>query len=366
MFESILYGPKPWCFGHLFLEGGSRNLRSDQPEHQLETWETTTRGPKLSSSAVVGCLMNISDYRRMSDGRLLLLVHAMERFVVTDIQQRLPYSIVTAQMLPDAEEMDPHLEFGTNIREEDLTQVRAMAIEESVRFHDYEYDVDHVLPVPDRPDLAVSDIMGSAIAKVLPYCPFSKTLEPPVPRLESFLPAAASDGDHDAAATSPPSDPLQSLEYRLLCRGIFQTPLIDPEFTQRQDLTTGQLEYELWLAINNFLITTRMPVSPIFLGLLPPQPEQDWPASFVLPQIVADLCELDSLDHDFVQVSADYPAHRRQRRLSFSAAHLLETNGDVAQELRPLLLATPSTKQRLRMVLERLDQWQQTKWGKFQ
>jgi hypothetical protein len=305
----------------------------------------------------------------MSDGRLLLLVHAMERFVVTTIEQRLPYSIVTGQMLPDAEEMDPHLEFHPNIREEDLTQVRAMAIEESVRFHDYEYDVDHVLGVPDRPDLAVSDIMGSAIAKVLPYCPFSKTLKPPLPRLESSIfPPTNDDTAAATSSSSSPSDPLPSLEYRLLCQGIFQMPLIDPEFTQRQDLTTDQLEYELWLAINNFLITTRMPVSPIFLGLLPPK--KDWPASFVLNQLVSDLkCQLDKvngLDHDFVQVSADYPAHRRQRRLSFSAAHLLETNGDVAQELRPLLLATPSTKQRLRMVLERLDQWQQNQWGAFQ
>jgi hypothetical protein len=79
---------------------------------------------------------------------------------VTDIQQRLPYSIVQAQMLPDAEEMDPHLEFGTHFREEDLTQVRAMAIEESVRFHAYEYDVEHVLPVPDRPACSGSTRFG--------------------------------------------------------------------------------------------------------------------------------------------------------------------------------------------------------------
>jgi hypothetical protein len=79
--------------------------------------------------------------------------------------------------------------------------------------------------------LTVSDIKGSAIAKVLPYCPFSKTLEPLVPWLESSLPQTESDNDHNTTAMSAPSSPLiPSLEYSLLGRGIFQTPLIDPEF----------------------------------------------------------------------------------------------------------------------------------------
>jgi hypothetical protein len=87
------------------------------------------------------------------------------------------------------------------------------------------------LPVLGQPDLAISDIMGSAIAKVLPYCPFSKTLEPPVPWLESPLPQTESDNDHNTAAMLAPSNPLiPSLEYCLLGGGMFQTPLIDPEF----------------------------------------------------------------------------------------------------------------------------------------
>jgi hypothetical protein len=87
---------------------------------------------------------------------------------------------------------------------------------------------------------------------------------------------------------------------------------------------------------------------------------------FALKQIVSELASIDSVDHDFVQVSPDYPVHRRQRRLSYSAAHLLEANSDVANELRPKLLAIPTTRQRLRMVLEKFDQWQERKWGEFQ
>jgi len=336
--------------------------------------------------------MNISDYRRLADGRLLLLVHAMERFVVTRVQQKLPYSIVTAQILPDAEEIDPAVDFGLTFSENDLAVPRALAVQESVRFHAYEYDRDHVLPVDDRSDLQVSDITGSAIARVLPYCPFSKTLEPPIPTYNQALPETPPTTN---TAISNKSEALPSLEYRLLSRGVYQTPLIDPEFPQRINLSSDELEYQLWLAINNFLIQTRTPVSPVLLGLLPvhldiwptsipsiPLPisasgssrsnnstEIDWniPSKpFALKQIVSDLASLDSVEHDFVQVSPDYPPHRRQRRLSYSAAHLLESNSDIANELRPKLLAIPSTRQRLRMVLEKFDLWQESKWGEFQ
>lgn len=388
MFEKILYGPKPWCFGHLYLKDGSRNLKTENPRLQLETWQSS---PKDAESAVLGCLMNISDYRRLADGRLLLLVHAMERFVVTKVQQRLPYSIVEAQILPDAEEIDPAVDFGLDFSELDLAVPRALAVQESVRYHAYEYDRDHVLPLQDRPDMTVSDIAGRDIARVLPYCPFSKTLEPPIPNYNQELPTLPS----EQQVCTENGDLLPSLEYRLLCQGVYQTPLADPEYPQRHDLSADELEYELWLAINNFLIQSRTPVSPVLLGLLPLHLDI-WPDTvpvmakatamtfqgggqnstmdsntssskpFALKQIVADLAALDSMDHDFVQVSGDYPPHRRQRRLSYSAAHLLESNADVANELRPKLLAIPSTRQRLRMVLEKFDLWQEAKWGEFQ
>lgn len=348
MFESILYKPPPWCFGHLFLEGGSRNLRSTDPKHQLATWQNGTgvladdvaSPPSSSSSAVLGALMHIKDYRRMADGRLLLLVHAMERFVVTDVHQHLPYSIADAQILPDAEEVDPHLDFydGT-VPEEELRPARAMAVQESVRFHAYEYDQFHCLHVPAGPDVTVSDISHAAIAKVLPYCPFSKTLEPPTPE----PPLAVSPTtvvDVQGRASRAKQNGIQSnnnnndedsssLEYMLLRRGILQVPPADPEYIyyKQPNMATDELEYQLWLALNHFLVTTKKPVSPILLGLLPPKgsahDSRPWPDDFVLDGIAASIGDAD-IDHDFVPVSPDYPAHRRQRRLSFSAAYLLE------------------------------------------
>jgi hypothetical protein len=492
MFESILYKPQPWCFGHLYLEGGSKNLLrgenlkrdnssnrggvkskknknkgggSDDDDFQL-TYDSVTnkesaegdhkfrlrtwRGGSStmirddtddylsSSSAVIGCLMHIADYRRMADGRLLLLVHAMERFVVTDIVQRLPYSVVDAQILPDVEEVDRFSNLqGIGYEGSDdpssmllssaeivMASARAMAVQESVRYHSYEYDqahsLQHIRPsrrtqerdVDGRGELHLSDISHAAIAKVLPFTPFSKTVESPKARTleqyQQFLQqqreeeelaarATTSDGDGDDKTSKSPASPTPtnmitvcnphapSLERSLLHKGIYQIPPSDPSFNYGT-ATVNELEFQLWLALNHFLITTRRPVSPILLSLLPP--DQKWPNDFRLHKVATEISELQTLDHDYIPVSPDYPAYRRQRRVSFSAAYLLEQaptlppspgagtfvegdkrptkSFDRAQSLRALLLSIPSTRHRLRVVLERFLQWQQNEWGSWQ
>merc|ERR1711957_1009591 len=52
MFRTLLAGPKPWIFGHLYLEGGTKNLNSK--EYSL--------GDKNSKAARVGTLMRVCDY----------------------------------------------------------------------------------------------------------------------------------------------------------------------------------------------------------------------------------------------------------------------------------------------------------------
>ena len=357
MFEKILYGPKPWCFGHLYLEGGSKNLKATP----LSTWQNSTEKER---SAVLGSLMKISDYRRMADGKLLLLVHAMERFVVADVVQQLPYSIANVQILPDIEEIDPDVESVLGKSEEEIRVARAMAFEESIRFHDYEYDPEHVLPMPDHATLEASQVLGSAIAKVLPYCPFSKTLEPPADRLPASLtPQGDAFRDHCSAVAAT------VLEYTLLSKQVLNEPISHPLSLRRgQNLTSDELEYELWLAINDFLVMTKTPVSPILLGLLPPEDtfQTPWPSTFLLSSINKDLANLKGkVEHDFVPVSPLYPSYRRQRRLSYSAAYLLE-NTVLDDGIRQILLEAPTTKGRLRLVLERFDLLLSQRLGEFQ
>ena len=87
MFETILHQPPPWYVGHLYLPGCSQNLKSKNPKYKLTSWEAVsssqqqeqewTTNNSADESAVVGTILRIADFRRMVDGRLLLLVQAM-------------------------------------------------------------------------------------------------------------------------------------------------------------------------------------------------------------------------------------------------------------------------------------------------
>lgn len=100
MFETILHQSPPWYVGHLYLPEGSRNIKSKNQKLALCSWDKRVvvnhdnnnnnddddaqraKNSNLSTnqedeSAVVGTILRITDYRRMVDGRLLLLVQAM-------------------------------------------------------------------------------------------------------------------------------------------------------------------------------------------------------------------------------------------------------------------------------------------------
>jgi hypothetical protein len=169
--------------------------------------------------------------------------------------------------------------------------------------------------------------------------------------------------------------------------------------------TTDELEYELWLVLDYFSATTNRPISPVLLALLPDEDQMPkaWPSSFRLKDILKEqqhhgdnapsVARKNSSSNSSV-----YPNHKRQRRFSYSAAYLLEgilpisegtsssnhnegvysdnfRNGgrrcapssssdktgtfevDEIQEFRALLMSIPSTRQRMRVVLETFHRW---------
>jgi hypothetical protein len=219
------------------------------------------------------------------------------------------------------------------------------------------------------------------MTKVLPFCPYSSTLN------------VLQEWDSKLQTYDTPTNDQENpcLESKLWHCGIFQVPLSDPEYVdqmsrihcndnQPKDLSTDELEQKLWLALNQYWITTQKPISLILLSLLPLQPNIVWPEAFVLHKVVETLLEHRNIAtanasvcitdihsslrlgyiQDFNPLDPSYPAHRRQRRLSFSAAYLLESGDEPekSQRLRALLLSIPSTHQRLKVVLERFLQWQ--------
>lgn len=370
MMEEIIRGSSPdqRFFGHLYLPGGSKNLRAEEPELKLKTWEDELElrqeeSEESNRSAVLGTLMKISDYRRMEDGKLLLLVQAVERFVVTNIVQELPYGIADVQLLPDREEIqlpraadtkrdDKQLKTRADgsrssddilYSESMVQQARAAALVASFqKWLPYEFEATP-FPLPQTDDMAASEVVGSAVAKVLPFVAFDTQNLPtddmiPPNMKDSSIVDTVAERPRKLSASTIEVEPQKPLEVCLLEGGILKEAGVPVSLLK---MPLAELEVNLWLALNDFLKSSRTPVSPVLLGLLPPV-GKDWPGDFVLESI-ADAIDHNSgvLEHKYVRVSAVYPSLRRQKRLSYYAAALLERNPDEVNELRQLLLQLP-------------------------
>jgi hypothetical protein len=139
MFETILRGSQPWYFGHLHLPGGFQMTRTGESRFRLKHWreeaQDEERFDNSERSAVVGCWMQITDYRRLEDGRLCLFVQALDRFVVVKVVQEFPYSIADIQILPDEEEMPEGL-----VDENFGRLARGAAVQRAFQYHPYEFD----------------------------------------------------------------------------------------------------------------------------------------------------------------------------------------------------------------------------------
>lgn len=278
------------------------------------------------------------------------------------MQQYVPYSVAHVQIIPDTEEIEDS-DWRQHRTEGDVCAARALAVQESFeRWHRYEHE-NTMLPLPMETDLDPSEVMGSALAKVLPYSPFSSVVQVPTLRRETLKDPTGTTKKGDSLSWEhQPRHILRAdyaqntLEERLVKGHILEEPNLDPELTK---LSIDEVEERLWFALNDFLKSTRTPVSPILLGLLPVG--RHWPKSFVLERIANAVAEQTTLDHKYVRISAEYPALRRQKRLSYSAAALLEDPTGV-NAWRRQLLSIPSTKDRLAFVLQRF----QTEYGAFQ
>eukprot|EP00568_Trieres_chinensis_P012036 CAMPEP_0183296108 /NCGR_PEP_ID=MMETSP0160_2-20130417/3806_1 /TAXON_ID=2839 ORGANISM="Odontella Sinensis, Strain Grunow 1884" /NCGR_SAMPLE_ID=MMETSP0160_2 /ASSEMBLY_ACC=CAM_ASM_000250 /LENGTH=456 /DNA_ID=CAMNT_0025457687 /DNA_START=44 /DNA_END=1414 /DNA_ORIENTATION=+ len=338
MFETILSGPKPWYVGHLHLPGGFKMARTDEERYDLKTWEDELdddeRFEGTERSAVMGALMRIADYRRTEDGRLVLLVHPVERFVVSRIGQHFPYSVADVQILPDTDQLPDGAD-------ENFCKIaRAAAVARSFRYHDYEYK-DIELPLPkDVEYLPAEGIPASALSKILPFAYYS-TDDSSLDKIEETQPASSSSASF--AGGQPP------LERRLQNGGILANPpfLAGPETANRRTANADALETLLWLALDDFCRCTGFVLPEGILCLMPP--------------------ELDYLDMEPPQrrLSPKYPPLRRQQRLSYLAPALLE-NINIGAGMRQTWLNTPSTRTRLAAVLERYELINSNMMGQYQ
>jgi hypothetical protein len=242
---------------------------------------------------------------------LILLVQALERFVVVKCVQVLPFSIADVQILPDFDYL--------LTKEAEARTLRTKAILESFRYHDYEYDVDFSLPLGDGKYLSSMDIYGPDLAKVIPFVPYSTSLE-----LSELDPVESNEKVEQSAVPSNE----ESLESRLVVGGILRPPPSLSGLT-RPKASMDDLENLLWTALVDFCTATKIVLPMEVLCLLPPSRDtRDWPT------------------HVEFRLSPEYPSHRRQRRMSFSASAFLERT-NVGADLGQVWLETPGTKARL-------------------
>lgn len=328
----------PMYFGHLHLPGGTKSSRTGERRFALKSWRDEVadkeRFDMLDRSAVLGCLMRITDYRRLQDGRLILFVQALERFVVDKVVRDFPYAVANVQLLPDIEEL------GDAIHDENFGKLaRGRAVQRALHhYHDYEFESTQ-LPLPTNTEyMQTNAISGAAMAKMLPFAQynlgseFSKEDEHASKSSET----ASSENTEGFSGGSPP------LEEELERCGILQEVMM-PDSVSDAD----GIEKLIWLELEELTRNTKFILPREIKCLLPP--EMDYLEFAELPTSGKET------DGTPCSLSSDYPAKKRRTRLSFSVPAIWETPGQ-ASAMRQALLQFTSTTARLYIVLQQLKE----------
>ena len=119
----------------------------------------------------VGTLMRINDHVRLDDGRLMLHLHAVERFVVLEPKRLLPYPIANVMILPDEEEIiENRDEIGSAVQKS-LLHWNHFEFDNTVRFPRNEKQGegdDAIMSLAEVFSLSGEDALGS----LLPFAPY--------------------------------------------------------------------------------------------------------------------------------------------------------------------------------------------------
>ena len=294
------------------------------------------------SGTCVGTLLRIVDFRRVNDGRMVLLVQGIERFVISKVYQELPYIIVDAQIILDEEEL--------------MAYPMPSAVATSFAWHSFEYE-DNVKLAEDGSDpgeeVCIGAIVGERLAQLIPFISLKSTNARDLSLLQKSIAQAKSEvldlvpvGSNDA--------PIQ----HLTCRNVLnEVPTFSNIESQGGRLSAGDIEYDLWICIDEYVRLRGLHdvMSSDLMALLPQG--KDWPNDFCLEDLAAKL-EAKNTQGDGVR--PPYPNERRLKRLSYSASALLggSTPSDLLNKgARQMLLEVPSTRGRLWAVLERFVEY---------
>jgi len=262
---------------------------------------------------VIGTLMRVVDYRRLKDGKLLLLVQGLERFVVENVRQLRPFCVADVQILPDLEELTAANEFGNS-----FAQARVRAVQESFRWHDFEYDPHVKLPLRSHAEeITISDVYGPDLVAVMPHIPMASDVKPP-PEMIYDAEENFSKGDDGSLAGKDNED----IESILIKNGILSHAMPHPEMKRNSSgLSCDELERVLWSRLLEYSKVSKKTIPPAIMS-------------------IKESC-------------SEYPPYRRQKRLSYAAPAMIETL--TGREFRQTLLETVNAEGRLRATIDHLE-----------
>ena len=358
MFRKVLYGPKPWYFGHIYLPRGSENL--ENPNYFLcssDNTNTTTSRPDAVTH--IGTLMKISDYKQLEDGRLMLIVQALNKFRVTRIHQHLPFAVATVELVPDKESIQYYYQQAQQQQQQQMNTksskyclyqaAKEAAVLESLYWEPFEYR-----------NVLISECLQDG--GVSPLANYNQTAT-----IEDETPISPKNSNNSWNKTLSNSfqisleDIDKEEEYLDNAMDDYSVNSLEAVLEVERSVWI-QLDYMLQLlTLVNPNPTQTIPIPTQILGLIPVNDDgdDDWPDGFKLHTIAKQM----SLNRNqvvgtwskspFVLLSSStvkYPTLRRAQRLSFVIWSILDTllaGYDPAIQTRQSVLELTSTRERL-------------------
>lgn len=343
MYKTVMSGPKPWYFGHVFSRDENR----------------------LSQT---GVLMQISDYVEREDGKLTLVVQALERFQIMEFQQQQPYTTARIKLSPDAELALHHYEAAQKMTQElsnDFLDDRdawgaacAAALETGRQLQEYEFS-----PV---------EVSSPSMEEVSPLANYNMDID-----VDAVFPS-------DYKLAQKCQKKVTKAMKKQLCSG---HPVDVPEdIDELDDEEVIHMEHDVWLSVDRLVKLLHQldpnpegakvaPVPMQMLGLLPRGSCHTgyirWPNDFQLDMYANRLednarhSKSPFVRYDYAENALrTYPVLRRAQRLSFAVWAMIENLGLMDDDIDGLscpptkqeILEISSIAQRLEAAKDRIDE----------
>ena len=333
--------------GQLYRDPNKTEIDNPLSRPKIESWKDITpldNAGDGDKDTCIGTLLRIIDFRRVTDGRMVLLVQGLERFAISKVHQKLPYISVDAQILPDEEELTDYPSIPS-------------AVAAAFAWHSFEYK-NNVALIDDGSageEMSIDKISVERLAQLIPFASFNSGMT----ELASLHESIAQPRSNAGTENSPHH--LLSMQDFTSRNVLSNVPTFTDLVGKDDEPNAASIEYDLWLCIDEYvrLRSLQELISPNLVTLLPKY--TDLPDDFCLNEIASNLQKVETKRPNVrVGQSLHYPNGRRLRRLSYCASSLLggSTPTDLLNKgVRQTLLEVPSTRGRLWAVLERFVEY---------